>query len=31
VPISTPKGWVINDINMYTETITVTAPSSFDN
>ncbi len=30
-PTSIPKGWTINDINMYTSTITVTAPSSFDN
>lgn len=28
---SQPVGWVINDIDMYKGTITVTAPSSFDN
>ena len=30
-PISVPKGWSVDDINMYTSTITVTAPSSFEN
>lgn len=28
---SIPTGWVVDDINMYEQTITVTAPSSFDN
>lgn len=27
---SIPKGWVVNDINLYEGTITVTAPTSFD-
>ncbi len=31
VPVSTPKGWTIDNIDMYTSTITVTAPSTFDN
>lgn len=26
-----PEGWVVNNIDMYSGTITVTAPSSFDN
>ena len=28
---STPAGWIIDEIDMYNSTITVTAPSSFDN
>ncbi|MBR5197758.1 MAG: hypothetical protein IKW42_06015 [Alistipes sp.] len=28
---STPAGWIIDEIDMYNGTITVTAPSSFDN
>ncbi|MBO7199160.1 MAG: hypothetical protein J6V26_03915 [Alistipes sp.] len=28
---STPAGWTVNSIDMYASTITVTAPSSFDN
>ena len=30
-PTSIPKGWEVVDIDMYTSTITVKAPSSFDN
>lgn len=28
---SVPEGWVVNNIDMYASTITVTAPTSFDN
>ena len=28
---STPNGWTVNSIDMYASTITVTAPTSFDN
>lgn len=31
VPVTIPKGWVVNSVDMYNSTITVTAPSSFDN
>ncbi len=31
VATSTPAGWTVNNIDMYTSTITVTAPTSFDN
>ena len=30
-PTSVPEGWTVDEINMYKSTITVTAPSSFDN
>ena len=28
--VSTPKGWTVDNIDMYASTITVTAPSTFD-
>ena len=30
-PVTVPKGWTVDDIDMYASTITVTAPTSFDN